>query len=320
MKKVALFFLMLSLGLLAAAQETPVWAPGETYMFAERDTCSLYLDIYRPTEGAETTFEGQAKPAIVYVFGGGFIGGQRVDDFKRLWFQRLNDNGYTVVTIDYRLGMKGYKVEKGLSGLKKASDQFYLSQQVGVEDLFSAISFLAENKDELGIDPMNLVAAGSSAGAIISLAAEYDILCGRTGNLPDSFQFKGVMSFAGGVVSLSGEPKYLSAPCPTLLLHGTADSMVAYNKLSMGGRGIWGSDFLANQWAKKGYTGWCIYRFKDRPHDVAAYMSYLWDIEEAFLEQNVILGHPRTVDATVDDPTLPTWTVTQLDLSVYSKQ
>ena len=94
------------------------------------------------------------------------------------------------------------------------------------------------------------------------------------------------MSFAGGVVSLSGEPKYLSAPCPTLLLHGTADSMVAYNKLSMGGRGIWGSDFLATQWAKKGYTGWCIYRFKDRPHDVAAYMSYLWDIEEAFLEQN----------------------------------
>ena len=56
------------------------------------------------------------------------------------------------------------------------------------------------------------------------------------------------------------------------------------------------------------------------PHDVAAYMSYLWDIEEAFLEQNVILGHPRTVDATVDDPTLPTWTVTQLDLSAYSKQ
>ena len=107
---------------------------------------------------------------------------------------------------------------------------------------------------------------------------------------------------------------------PTLLLHGTADSMVAYNKLSMGGRGIWGSDFLATQWAKKGYIGWCIYRFKDRPHDVAAYMSYLWDIEEAFLEQNVILGHPRTVDATVDDPTLPTWTVTQLDLSVYSNQ
>ena len=318
MKKFALFFCALFAGLWLAAQEVPSAISGETYLYAERDTCSLYLDICRPTEGAETTFEGQAKPAIVYVFGGGFVGGQRVDDFKRLWFQRLNDNGYTVVTIDYRLGMKGYKVGKGLSGLKKASDQFYLSQQMGVEDLFSAIVFMAENQEELGIDPMNLVVAGSSAGAIISLAAEYDIVCGRTGALPEGFQFKGVMSFAGGVVSLNGAPKYPSAPCPTLLMHGTADGMVAYNKLSMGGRGIWGSDFLATQWAKKGYTGWCIYRFKDRLHDVAAYMSYLWDIEQAFLEQNVILGHSRTVDATVDDPTLPTWSITQMDLSAYS--
>ena len=312
MKRIALLSIVLLSGLVAEAQET--------FRFARRDTCDLYLDIYRPAADAEVTLEGKAKPTVLFVFGGGFIMGKRNDPFAVEWFRRLNREGYAVVSIDYRLGMKGYKVEKGLSGLKKASDQFYLSQQVGVEDLFSAIAFLAENKDELGIDPMNLVAAGSSAGAIISLAAEYDILCGRTGNLPEGFQFKGVMSFAGGVVSLSGEPKYLSAPCPTLLLHGTADSMVAYNKLSMGGRGIWGSDFLATQWAKKGYTGWCIYRFKDRPHDVAAYMSYLWDIEQSFLEQNVILGHPRTVDATVEDPTLPTWTVTQLDLSVYSNQ
>ena len=306
MKKLALFLgLFFSCASLAAQ---------ETYLYAERDTCSLFLDVFRPAEGSDTCFEGQPKPAIVYVFGGGFIMGQRVDDFKREWFQRLNDNGYTVVTIDYRLGMNGYQVKKGLSGLKKASDQFYLSQQMGVEDLFSAISFLAENKEELGIDPMNLVVAGSSAGAIVSLAAEYDIVCGRTAGLPEGFQFKGVMSFAGGVVSLGGAPKYPSAPCPTLLMHGTADEAVAYRKLSLGSRGIWGSDFLASQWAKKGYRGWCIYRFKDRPHDVARYMSCLWDIEQSFLEQNVILGHPRIVDATVDDPTLPSWPITRINL------
>lgn len=314
MKKVVLFFLMLSLGLLAAAQDVPTYASGETYLFAERDTCSLYLDIFRPTAGSETTFEGKAKPTVVFVFGGGFIMGKRVDSFTRRWFQRLNDNGYAVVTIDYRLGMKGYQMGKGLSGLKKASDQFYTSQQMGVEDLFSAIAFLSENQEELGIDPMNLVVSGSSAGAIISQAAEYDIVCGRTAGLPAGFQFKGVMSFAGGVVSVSGEPKYVSAPCPVLMLHGTADEAVAYEKLSMAGRGIWGSDSLAEQWKKKGYAGWCIYRFKDRTHDVAAYMDYLWDIEKPFLEQNVILGHPRTVDALVDDPTLPTWSMTQVNL------
>ena len=307
MKKIILISLALCLAVAASAQET--------YLFAQRDTCSLYLDIFRPTEGSETTFEGKEKPAIIYIFGGGFLMGQRVDDFKREWFQRLNDNGYALITIDYRLGMKGYRIGKGLSGLKKASDRFYQSQQMGVEDLFSAISFLAENRDELGIDPSNLVVSGSSAGAIVSLAAEYDIVCGRTAGLPDGFQFKGVMSFAGGVVSLNGVPRYPSAPCPTLLMHGTADGAVAYDKLCLGGRGIWGSSFLAEQWARKGYTGWCIYRFKDRLHDIASYMNYLWDIEQAFLEQNVILGSPRRVDAMVDDPTLPSWAITRINLN-----
>lgn len=306
MKRTILFLLLILACLSAAGQET--------YLYAERDTCSLYLDIFRPSIGSEITFEGKAKPTIVYVFGGGFIMGQRTDEFKQRWFQRLNDNGYTVVTIDYRLGMKGYKVEKGLAGLKKASEQFYKSQQMGVEDLFSAISFLSDNQEELGIDPGNLVVAGSSAGAIISLAAEYDIVCGRTDGLPEGFQFKGVMSFAGGIVGLNGEPKYPESPCPTLLMHGTADEAVAYNKLAMAGRGIWGSDFLANQWNKKGYTGWCIYRFKDRPHDIASYMDYLWDIEQPFLEQNVILGHPRKVDALIEDPTLPSWPITRVSL------
>ena len=195
---------------------------------------------------------------------------------------------------------------------------FFLSQQVGVEDLFSAISFLDENKEELGIDPANLVVAGSSAGAIIAQAAEYDILCGRTEGLPEGFQFKGVMAFAGAVISTSGEPKYKQAPCPVLMLHGTADQAVAYHKLSAGGRGIWGSDFLAAQWAKKGYKGYCIYRFQDRTHDVASYMNYLWDLEQAFLEKNVILGIARTVDATVDDPSLPSWGQVSLD-SIYRR-
>lgn len=310
MKKFALFFCILFAGLSAAAQET--------YMYAERDTCSLYLDIYRPTVGSKTEFDGKAKPTVVFVFGGGFIMGERSEAFSQQWFQRLNDNGYAVVTIDYRLGMKGYKVGKGLSGSFKAAEQFVIAQQMGVEDLFSAISFLNENSEELGIDVNNLVVAGSSAGAIIAQAAEYDILCGRTEGLPEGFQFKGVMSFAGAVISIKGAPEYPSAPCPVLMLHGTADQAVAYTKYGAVGRGIWGSDFLAAQWSKKHYTGWCIYRFKDRTHDVAGYMNYLWDIEQAFLEKNVIQGAARTVDAMVDDPSLPTWGTVTLD-SIYKQ-
>lgn len=277
----------------------------ETYRFAQRDTCSLYLDIYRAAEGSETTFQGIKKPTVMFVFGGGFIGGERSGEFSVQWFNRLNEEGYTVVTIDYRLGMKGYDVGKGLVGAYKASSRFLLSQEVGVEDVFSAISFLNENKD-LGIDVNNLVISGSSAGAIISVASEYAIANGTARGIPAGFNFKGVISFAGAIISNSGAPKFKSAPCPILFLHGTVDKAVAYNKFGALGHGIWGSSYLSKQFASKGWTH-CIYRFTGLGHVVSAYMNYLWPIEKEFLEQNVILGVKRSVDAEVDDPSLPTW-------------
>ncbi|MBQ6198139.1 MAG: carboxylesterase family protein [Bacteroidales bacterium] len=297
MKKIVLFLMVMAISMQAQAQET--------YRFAQRDTCSLYLDIYRAAEGSETTFQGIKKPAVMFVFGGGFIGGERSGEFSVQWFNRLNEEGYTVVTIDYRLGMKGYDVGKGLVGAYKASSRFLLSQEVGVEDVFSAVSFLNENKD-LGIDVNNLVISGSSAGAIISVASEYAIANGTARGIPAGFNFKGVMSFAGAIISNSGAPKFKSAPCPILFLHGTADKAVAYNKFGALGHGIWGSSYLSKQFASKGWTH-CIYRFTGLGHVVAAYMNYLWPIEKEFLEQNVILGVKRSVDAEVDDPSLPTW-------------
>ena len=317
MKKFFVFFCFLLLGLSAAAQGEE---SRESYLYARRDTCDLYLDVFRPVAGSDTTFHGQPKPTVIFIFGGGFIMGERVDEITQQWFNRLNENGYTLVTIDYRLGMKGKKIGKGLLGAYKASDLFCQAQQVGVEDLFSAIKFISDNSEELGIDPGNLVVSGSSAGAIISQKAEYDILCGRTGELPDGFQFKGVMSFAGAVISGDGPPKYPSAPCPMLLLHGTSDKTVAYNKYAAFGRGIWGSDFLVKHWTKQGYNNYCIYRFKDRQHEVAAYMNYVWDLEKDFLEQNVILGRERTIDTVIDDPSLPVWPWARASLdNMYGK-
>lgn len=313
MKKTALFLIaMLLIGLNVAGAQ-------ETYRFAQRDTCDLYLDVFRPAEGSQTQLDGIPKPTILFVFGGGFIQGERSGKWERMWYRRLNDNGYAVVSVDYRLGMKGYKVKKGLAGALKAVDRFLLSQQVGVEDVYDAVAFLAANRESIGIDTDNIVLAGSSAGAIISLAAEYGIVNGKAQGLPEGFNFKGVMSFAGAVISTTGAPHFEKAPCPVLLLHGTADQAVQYNRLNMGGKGLWGSSWLVKDWQKKGYGNYCIYRFKDSSHDVAAYMNYLWDIEKAFLEQNVILGHARCIDAVVDDASLPRWGQLSMD-DIYAKE
>ncbi len=285
----------------------------KTYHFATRDTLNLYMDVYQPAAGSETVFEGHQKPTVLFVFGGGFIMGERDGKFQKQWFDRLTRAGYGVVAIDYRLGMKGYKVGKGLSGAYKASDQFLLSQEIGVEDVCSAVNFLAEN--EVGVDVNNLVLAGSSAGAIIALATEYHIVNGDAPELPEGFNFKGVMSFAGAVISTDGKPEFKTQPCPIVFFHGTADKAVAYEKYAYFGRGIWGSSFFAKQFNKKGYHH-LIYRFDGRTHDVAAYANALWDLEMNFLELDVMQGRQRTVDALIADPSLPSWGNISMD-SIY---
>lgn len=297
MKRMILIALALLLGFNAVAQET--------VCFAQRDTCDLYMDIWHADAGSATAIDSLAKPTVMYVFGGGFIRGRRNDPFVIKWFKHLNSQGYSVVSIDYRLGMKGYKVGKGLSGAYKASEQFLKSQQMGVEDVFSAVSYL-DAHPELGIDAGNLVISGSSAGAIISLASAYDVANGNTEGLPEGFGgFKGVMSFAGAIISITGAPKFKQAPCPLLLFHGTADQAVAYKSFGAFGRGVWGSSYIASKMQKKGWQC-CIYRFTDRSHAVAAYMDFLWPYEEAFLEK-VTVGADYNVDAEVDDKSLPSW-------------
>ena len=57
---------------IGSAKETAI-APDGTYLFAERDTCELYLDVYNPAKGSKTSIDGKNKPTIVFMFCGGFI-------------------------------------------------------------------------------------------------------------------------------------------------------------------------------------------------------------------------------------------------------
>lgn len=277
----------------------------DTYLYAEKDSSALYLDIFRPDSAAQTTFRGVAKPAILFIFGGGFTSGTRSDAGIRGWFRRLNAEGYTVVAIDYRLGMKGFRMRRSLRGAVKALDRFVRAQQMGVEDVFSAVAYLAAHP-ELKVPADNIVLSGSSAGAIISLACANAVANGNTYGLPADFTFKGVMSFAGGIISKTGAPKFQRPPCPLLLFHGTADRIVAYKHFGVSRRGIWGSSHLASHLKQQG-SNYSIWRFDGLGHEVAAYMGMMWSAEKTFLEKNVMQGIRCEVDALVNDPSLPTW-------------
>ena len=279
-----------------------------TYMVAQRDTCNLYIDVYLPTPGSETTLDGIPKPSILYVFGGGFVSGRRDDPYCFPWFKTLNDNGYGVVAVDYRLGLKGVEMKFDLFHILRSAKNTKKAVDIGVEDVFAAVRYLCDNPST-GIDAGNLVVAGSSAGAIISLSCELETCSPteRTAILPEGFRFKGVMSFAGAIMSDSGVPNYMVEPAPQLLFHGDADNAVVYNKTAFGRYGFYGSSFLANKiFSRKGYV-YEIYRYRGHGHDMAANMYATWPEQKRFLEVNVIQGKRRTVDATLDDPTMPVW-------------
>ena len=290
--------LITAAGLVAEAAE-PIITPDGTYIFEKRDTCDLFLDIYNPAEGSQTSIDGIEKPTILFMFGGGFIRGTRNDESYLPWFKAMTEDGYRIISIDYRLGLKGSD-KVGVAQVGALDKAIHM----GVEDLYSATNFLNENAAELGINPSNIVIAGSSAGAIIATQAEYEICNGTswTEVLPEGFRYAGVMSFSGAILSREGKVDYrLHSPAPTLMMHGTSDELVPYDQIAILHLGFFGGGKLVERFQKFGYN-YNMYHFIDYGHEIAESMSTTMDLQKRFLETNVMKGKKRIVEAWISDP------------------
>lgn len=281
-----------------AQKNEPFLSPDGTYMYVQRDTCDLYLDIYKPAKGSQTSIDGIEKPTILFMFGGGFIQGTRDHESYNKWFRMLTDNGYGVISIDYRLGLKGSS-KVGIAQVNVLDKAIHMA----VEDLFSATVFIIDNAESLGVDPSNIVISGSSAGAISAMQAEYEISNNTSwaAVLPEGFNYAGVMSFAGAILSREGKVDYEEKPCPTLMLHGTSDGIVPYKQIAVLHLGFFGGGKLVERFARFGYN-YNMYHFVDYGHEVAGSMSTTFDLQVKFLENNVMKGKERIVEAWISDP------------------
>lgn len=298
MKKLISLLFILTAGCLTVSAQNTLLEPDGTYMYERRDTCDLYMDVYNPAKGSETTLVGEQKPAIIFMFGGGFIRGTRDDSSYNSWFRMLTDNGYRVISIDYRLGLKGSS-KVGIAQVNVLDDAIHMA----VEDLFSATNFIIDNADQLGVKTDNIVISGSSAGAISVMQAEYEI-ANRTAwasVLPEGFNYAGVMSFSGAILSRKGPVKYETAPCPTLMLHGTADRLVPYRQIAFFNLGFYGGGKLVKRFQKFGYD-YNMFHFMDYGHEIAGSMYSTLDLQLDFLENNVIQGKKRIIEAWISDP------------------
>lgn len=232
----------------------------KTYQYAERDSLQLYLDFYTPESVNDSTI------CLVYVFGGGFIGGHRDGAWEKAYFEQLVDEGFMVASIDYRLGLVGAK-NLSIFNTEPLAKAVYMA----TEDAILALSYLLEHAEELKINKEYIVMTGSSAGAITSLQVDYAMCNGFLNSdiLPADFRLAGVIAYAGAIFSKEGKVQYRNRePVPTMMFHGTKDNLVSYKGISFFNVGFFGADALVKRFEKYDYPYYAR-RFEGYGHSVA---------------------------------------------------
>lgn len=92
------------------------------------------------------------RPALVYVHSGGWIGGSHTDLMDPL--ADLTGAGFTVASVSYALAPEA-------------------THPVAVAEVATAIDWLADNAERLGVDPARIGVVGRSAGGHLALLAVY---------------------------------------------------------------------------------------------------------------------------------------------------
>ncbi len=95
---------------------------------------------------------GDKAPAIVFFFGGGWVGGSPTQFYNQSRY--LASRGMVAICADYRV-----------------KNRNHTSPKECVQDGKSAIRWVRKHADELGIDPNKIAAGGGSAGGHIAAAA-----------------------------------------------------------------------------------------------------------------------------------------------------
>ncbi|WP_222439206.1 alpha/beta hydrolase [Echinicola salinicaeni] len=119
----------------------------ETLLYKTADTTNLYMEVYYPpmTEIANN------KPAMVFFFGGGWVGGSK-SQFQH-HAQYFSKRGLVCFLVDYRI--------RNVHGT---------SPFESLMDAKSAIRYIRKNADDFNIDPDKIIGAGGSAGGHLAAA------------------------------------------------------------------------------------------------------------------------------------------------------
>lgn len=210
--------------------------------YAESAGRDLKLDLYRP----ELPEGHPPPPVVVYMHGGGWIGGIRSGPSSVAFALEMAGEGFAFASVDYRL----------------APDH---PAPAAIEDCRLAVRFLRASAEKLGIDGTRIVAMGNSAGghlaALLGLLQPGDgldgeglpetdsgvlgviDLCGIT-DIPALLADEARAPWAAAWIQRGGEERHrLAAQCspltyaarkapPFLIVHGRKDTSVPFDQAS----------------------------------------------------------------------------------------
>jgi dienelactone hydrolase len=174
----------------------------------------LKFDLYAPAGDTQT-----ARPAVVWVHGGGYCCGDKSGGPAADLAARFAHLGYVTVSINYRL------IQNGCTG-SNVTPECYQAAVDAQHDAQAAVRFLRANAGGYGIDRARIGVGGDSAGGITAtLVGIRPDDPGTSGNPGYPSNVRGFSSISGGVP----DGLYAGAgDAPGVLFHGTADGTVPY--------------------------------------------------------------------------------------------
>lgn len=189
------------------------------YKVVGQDTLELHL--FQPPDDTATP---ASRSAIVFFFGGGWVRGTPAQFYPHAAY--FASRGMVAISAEYRV-----------------RDRHNTTPFESVADAKSAIRWVRQHADSLGVDPDKIVAAGGSAGGHI--AATTGVINGHEDGADDlnTSSVPAAMILFNPVLDLTGErwrdrfPDQSPRPIspihnvesehpPTLIFHGTADTTV----------------------------------------------------------------------------------------------
>ncbi len=144
----------------ACYQEEDILNGGKADSYGE--DC-LYLNVWRPKsqDSLRQTQESLRLPVLVWIYGGGFVGGAGSFDIYDGAHLATREQA-VVVTLNYRLGALGFMALPEL----KSEDANGSTGNYGIMDQVRALEWVRDNIAGFGGDPNNVTVFGQSAGGM----------------------------------------------------------------------------------------------------------------------------------------------------------